>query len=249
MHDTQVQTGAHGGTRLRDGVEFQSFQDGTQWAWAAAVILAASLGRALETQPRARLLLSGGRTPGPAYAAMARAPLDWERVDVALVDERWVLPDDPDSNARMVRESLLSERAAAARFESITRAGRGFEEAVNIATMHAAQAASVVVLGMGEDGHVGSLFPGMIGLADALASPRPYVAVDASGCPGAGPWTRRVSLTPAGLAPAGTRLLLIRGARKRELLDRVLAGDDPMEFPARIAFTTPGATLRILWCP
>ena len=249
MHDIGLQTGPHGGVRLRDGVEFQSFQDSTQWAWAAAVILSAALGRALETQPRARLLLSGGRTPGPAYAALARAPLPWDRIDVALVDERWLLPDDPDSNARMVRESLLTGRAAATRFESITRAGRGIEEAVTIANMHASQPASVVVLGMGEDGHVASLFPGMIGLADALASRRPYVAVDASGCPGAGSWTRRVSLTPAGLAPAGTRLLLIRGARKRELLDRVLAADNAMEFPARIAFTTPGATLRILWCP
>lgn len=249
MHDSHPHTGTHGGTRLREGVEFQSFQDSTQWAWAAAVVLSAALRRALEGDSRARLLLSGGRTPGPAYAALARAPLAWDRVDVALVDERWLLPDDPDSNARMVRESLLSERAAATRFEAITRAGRSFEEAVTVANMHAARPASVVVLGMGEDGHVASLFPGMIGLADALASPRPYVAVDASGCPGAGAWTRRVSLTPAGLAPAETRLLLIRGARKRELLDRVMAGDDPMEFPVRIAFTTPGAPLRILWCP
>lgn len=249
MHDLPLHTGPHGGTRLRDGVEFQSYQDRTQWAWAAAVILSAALRRALDAQGRTRLLLSGGHTPGPAYAALARAPLAWDRVDVALVDERWLLPDDPDSNARMVRDSLLVECAAATRFESITRAGRGFAEAVTIANMHAAHPASVVVLGMGEDGHVGSLFPGMIGLADALASPRPYVAVDATGCPGAGRFTRRISLTPAGLAPATTRLLLIRGARKRELLDQVLAGDDPMEFPVRIAFTTPGAALRILWCP
>ncbi|MGY0612318.1 MULTISPECIES: 6-phosphogluconolactonase [unclassified Luteimonas] len=242
-------TGANGGIQLRAGVEFQAFQDSTQWAWAAAVTLAAALRRSLESEPRTRLLLSGGRTPGPAYAALARAPLDWDRVDVALVDERWLLPDEPASNARLVRESLLVDHAEAARFESITRPGRSIEEAVTIANMHAAHPAGIVVLGMGEDGHVGSLFPNMIGLADALASPRSYVAVDATGCPGAGPWTRRVSLTPAGLAPAHTRLLLIRGARKRELLDRVLAGDDPMEFPVRMAFLTPGATLRILWCP
>ena len=244
-----IATGANGGLQLRPGVEFQAFQDTTQWAWAAAVTLSAALRRALESEQRVRLLLSGGRTPGPAYAALARAPLAWDRIDVALVDERWLLPDDPDSNARVVRTSLLAERAAAARFETITRPGRGFEEAVTIANMHAAHAASVVVLGMGEDGHVASLFPNMIGLADALASRRPYVAVDATGCPGAGPWTRRVSLTPAGLAPAQTRLLLIRGARKREFLDRVLAGDDPMQFPVRMAFTTPGAPLRILWAP
>ena len=241
--------GANGGVQLREGVELQSFQDGTQWAWAAAVILAGALGRALEAGTRVRLLLSGGDTPGPVYSALARAPLDWARVDVALVDERWLLPDDPDSNARLVRESLLRDAASAARFESITRPGRSIEDAVTAANMHAAQPASAVVLGMGDDGHVASLFPNMIGLADALASPRPYVAVDATGCPGALPWTRRVSLTPAGLAPARTRLLLIRGGHKRALLDRVLAGDDPMDFPARIAFTTPGAPLRVLWAP
>lgn len=249
MRESELQTGAHGGTRLRDGVEFQSFRDATQWAWAAAVVLSSALRRALEDEARTRLLLSGGRTPRPVYAALARAPLEWDRVDAALVDERWLLPGDPDSNARMVRDSLLADRASSTRFESITAPGRSIEEAVTTANMHAAHPASVVVLGMGEDGHVGSLFPGMIGLADALASTRPYVAVDATGCPGAAGWTRRVSLTPAGLAAAGTRLLLIRGARKRELLDRVLAGDDPMEFPVRIAFTTPGAALRILWCP
>ncbi|MEN1940619.1 6-phosphogluconolactonase [Luteimonas sp. MJ246] len=242
-------TGAKGGIEPRDGVEFQAFQDSTQWAWAAAVTLAAALRRSLEAEPRTRLLLSGGRTPAPAYAALARAPLDWGRIDVALVDERWLLPDDPDSNARLVRESLLADRAVAARFESITRPGRSIEDAVTAANMHAAHPAGVVVLGMGQDGHVGSLFPDMAGLAAALASPRPYVAVDATGCPGAGPWTRRISLTPAGLAPAHTRLLLIRGTRKRELLDRVLGGDDPMEFPVRMAFLTPGAPLRILWCP
>ncbi len=249
MHDPRLQTGPHGGSTLREGVEFQAFLDSTQWAWAAAVTVSSALKRALETETRVRLLLSGGSTPAPAYAALARSPLDWSRIDVALVDERWLLPDDPDANARLIRESLLAERAATARFESITQAGRSLEEAVTIANMHAAHPASVVVLGMGEDGHVASLFPNMIGLADALASPRPYVAVDATGCPGAGAWTRRISLTPAGLAPAPTRLLLIRGARKRELLDRVLAGDDPMEFPVRTAFLTPGATLRVLWCP
>lgn len=248
MQESSPQTGTYGGIRLREGVEFQSFQDVTQWAWAAAVLLSASLGRALDAEDRVRLLLSGDHTLGPVYSALARAPLEWGRIDVALVDERWLLPDDPDSNARMVRDSLLSEHAAAARFESITAAGRSIEEAVTIANMHAAHPASTVVLGMGEDGHVASLFPGMHGLADALASPRAYVAVDASGCPGAAPWTRRVSLTPAGLEPAASRLLLIRGARKRTLLDQVLAGNDPIEYPVRMAFTTPDAPLRILWC-
>ena len=73
--------------------------------------------------------------------------------------------------------------------------------------------------------------------------------VDASGCPGAGPWPRRISLTPTGLAPAQTRILLLRGEDKRQVFERALAGDDPHELPVRIAIGTPGATLDVYWCP
>ena len=101
-----------------------AYESLTQWTWGAAVAISSVLGRDLQDKPRARLLLSGGSTPAPVYEALAKAPLDWERVDVALVDERWLLPNDPDSNSRLIRESLLRDRAAAARFESITRPGR-----------------------------------------------------------------------------------------------------------------------------
>lgn len=230
-------------------VQVYSYESLTQWTWAAAVSISSALGRSLERKGRARLLLSGGSTPRPVYTALSRAPLPWERVDVALVDERWLRPDDPDSNARLVRESLLQRNAAQARLETLTQPGRSIEEAVSAANMHARQPADVVVLGMGIDGHTASLFPRMRGLDTALAAGSAYVAVDASGCDGAGPWPRRISLTPAGLAPADARILLIRGQRKRELLERVLEGADPSTYPVRIAFTTPGAPLHVHWCP
>ena len=234
---------------LSGRMRLHTYDSTTQWAWGAAVSMASALGRSLEARPRARLLLSGGSTPAPVYSALAKAPLEWGRVDVALVDERWLQPNDPDSNARLVRDTLLGHQAAGARFETLTQPGRSIEEAVATANMHARSPADVVVLGMGEDGHTASLFPHMMGLGHALSTPAAYVAVDATGCPGAGAWTRRISLTPAGLAPARTRLMLVRGARKRELLDRVVAGDDPMEYPARIALLTPGAVLHVHWCP
>lgn len=230
-------------------VHFLAYQSAEQWAWAGAVSVAAELRRALELRPRARLLLSGGSTPGPVYEALSRAPLDWSRVDVALVDERWLQPRDPDSNSHLVRNTLLRERATDARFETLTRTGRNIEEAVAAANLHAMQVADAVVLGMGDDGHTASLFPGMRNLGQALANPSAYVAVDASGCPGAGPWPRRISLTPAGLAPARMRLLLIRGEHKRKLFERAMEGNDPLELPIRMAFTTPGARLRVHWCP
>ena len=86
-------------------------------------------------------------------------------------------------------------------------------------------------------------------LADALASRNAYVAVDATGCPGAGAWHRRISLTPAGLAPTHTRLLLLRGAGKRARFEEALGGSDMREMPVRLAFLTPGAALQVYWAP
>src|SRR3546814_15363632 len=89
----------------------------------------------------------------------------------------------------------------------------------------------------------------MLGLDQALASPTAYVAVDASGCPGSGPWPRRISLTPAGLEPSRMRPLLIRGEHKRRLFERAMDGTDPLALPLRLAYTPPGARLRVHWCP
>lgn len=230
-------------------VDFHAHRNDEVWAWAIAVAVAAALRRDLQQHHRARLLVSGGKTPAPVFRALSQAPLDWARVDIALVDERWLRPDDSDSNAHLVREQLLRGHAAAARFQTLTRPGRSIEEAVSDANLHARQPPGIVLLGMGDDGHTASLFPHMRDLDRTLESRNAYVAIDASGCPGASPWQRRISLTPAGLMPAHTRLLLIRGQRKRAVFEHALDGIDPRELPVRIAFTTPGARLQVHWCP
>jgi 6-phosphogluconolactonase len=235
--------------QLPSPVDFHAYRNDDQWAWAIAVAVSAALRRDLQQYRRARLLVSGGKTPAPVFHALSQAPLEWDRVDIALVDERWLRPDDPDSNAHLVREHLLHGHATAARFETLTRPGRSIEAAVADANLHARHPPGIVLLGMGDDGHVASLFPRMRELDLALESRNAYVAVDASGCPGAGPWLRRISLTPAGLLPARARLLLLRGHGKRSVFERALEGSDPHELPVRIAFTTPGAALQVYWCP
>ncbi len=244
-HDTALIDDAGGDTSPR----FHACENDDTWTRTASVAIATALRRDLETRPRARLLLSGGTTPGPVFRALSQIPLDWQRVDIGLVDERWLLPSDPDSNAHLVHQHLLRNQAAAAHFETLTRAGRTIEAAVAAANLHARQVPGVIVLGMGDDGHTASLFPHMAGLEAALASAHAYVAVDASGCPGAGSWPRRISLTPAGLAPASTRLLLLRGIEKRHVYERAVAETDPRHMPIRIAITTPGAPLDVYWCP
>jgi len=218
------------------------------WTWSCAVAIAAELRRDLSRRPRVRLLLSGGTTPAPVYRALARAPLDWSRVDVALVDERWLQPEDPDSNAWLVRQHLLRDNAAAARFEALTRPGRSIQESAAFANAHALQPATAAVLGMGEDGHTASLFPDMPDLQRSLASRQAYVVVDASGCPGARQWSKRISLTPSGLAQAQSRFLLIQGKAKREAFQQALASGDVQRWPVLIGLE--GATpLEVHWYP
>lgn len=228
-------------------IGFHSGANPDAWRWAAAVAISGALRRRLEAAPRARLLVSGGSTPAPVFEALAQAPLDWARVDVGLADERWLQPGDPDTNAVLVREHLLQGPAAAARFEQPHLPGESLDAAVARANRLAALPPTVVVLGMGDDGHTVSLFPGMRGLDAALASQDAHVAVDATGCEGAGPWPARISLTPAGMAAAELRLLLLRGEDKRIVFERARAAMDPRAMPVRVAFHLPGEPLQVYW--
>ncbi|MCT8286454.1 6-phosphogluconolactonase [Xanthomonas translucens pv. translucens] len=234
---------------LSDHITLIRYDDADEWIDAAAAEIGAALRADIALRGGARLLLSGGTTPAPVYQALAELPLDWSKLEVGLVDERWLSPQDSDSNAYLVRQSFL-ERAEGARFEPLVRVGQPLQDCVHAANLHAqhAPAACMAVLGMGGDGHTASLFPGATDLNKALANPLPYAALDATGCPGANTWPLRITLTPAGLAPIGQRMLLLRGKQKLEVLERALSGSDAHEFPIRVAFDTPGARLRVHWC-
>lgn len=236
-------------SRIAAAVDFRVHADQVAWCALAAAAVAVALRTALAENPRARLLVSGGSTPAPVYAALSELPLDWSRVDVGLVDERWLPPNDPDSNARLACTSLLVGDAARAAFEPLVRAGDTFEGAVAAANAVPARRVDVAVLGMGEDGHTASLFPAADELARSVGEDADYVAFDATGCPGAGAWPRRISASPALLARAHTRILLLRGVSKRRVFERALAGADPRELPVRLLLAPSATPLQVHWCP
>ncbi|WP_372013214.1 6-phosphogluconolactonase [Pseudoxanthomonas sp. 10H] len=231
-------------------IEWIEHRDPESWVHGIAQDMERMLAVELAIRGRARMLLSGGTTPAPAYAQLAVAPLDWSKITVGLVDERWLSPQDSASNARLVRESLL-ERAEVGRFEPLVREGLTLAESVHAANVEARHAdeACVAVLGMGNDGHTASLFPGSVDLERVLASDQPYAALDATGCPVSGDWPLRITLTPAGLARTRHRLLLLRGDTKREVFLRALDGDDIRELPIRAALGIGLEPVRVHWAP
>ncbi len=180
--------------------------------------LATDLTQALRQNDRASLSVPGGTTPGPVFDILSGLPLDWNRVTVFLNDERWVGEDNPRSNGRLIRERLITGRAAAAQFVPLYADTPEPEAALDrlTAALSPSLPISVLLLGMGEDMHTASLFPGADRLADALAVDAPILMpmrAQAAGEP-------RVTLTARVLRDAMAIHVLITGAAKRAAIER-----------------------------
>jgi 6-phosphogluconolactonase len=225
----------------------ETFNDGSSLAEAAADALLSALESGLRRNGTASLAATGGRMPGPVYDRMALTPLDWARVRITLTDERWVDPASPDSNERLVRERLLQHRAAEAAFHPLRDREPNPEAAAAHAStlFHAWPPLDAVMLGMGEDGHVASLFPGSPALARGLDPQAPAcIAVPAG--EGRPPAQARLSLTIRGLTTAGLVVILTSGEAKRATLEQALAGVDANALPVR-AVLQSARRVRVLW--
>jgi 6-phosphogluconolactonase len=189
-----------------------------------AIDLANKLTGELETSlfnhDQATLAVPGGTTPGPVFDSLSAVSLDWSRVNVMATDERWVPETDPRSNARLIRERLLIGPAAQARFMPFYREGQTPEAAAEdiAAALEPELPISILLLGMGTDCHVASLFPGAPGLADALRSNAPAVlAMHPDNQP-----EPRLSLSARVLDGALSKHLIITGHDKRKALEAAL---------------------------
>lgn len=224
------------------------FADSETLAAALAAAVAADLRAGIDARGGALLALSGGTTPRRFLQRLSEQPLDWDKVTVTLVDERWVAPDHDRSNARLLAEQLLRGAAAAAHFLPLFRDTPEPEDALaelerRFASLPAAFDA--VVLGMGTDGHTASFFPGGDHLAAALdpATPARLLPMRA---PGAG--EARITLTLPVLLAARHLYLHIEGAAKRDVLDAALAAPDAQAPIAAVVRQAP-APVRTYWCP
>lgn len=201
--------------------------------------LAGELEAHLLSHDSASLAVPGGTTPGPIFDGLCAADLDWDRVRVFPTDERWVPQDHPRSNGRLICERLVTDRASSARFLPLYCAGEDPEETLaEIEAMLLPELPiSVLLLGMGTDMHVASLFPGVDGLEAALDPDAPVLAVlrpDAVPEP-------RVSLTARVLDGALSKHLVIYGDEKRAALERAMTLP-PEEAPVQAVLK--GATVH-----
>lgn len=196
------------------------------------------------------LAVSGGNTPKAFFAELAKVQtIEWSKVVVTLVDERWVDGKSERSNARLVVQYLLQGPAAKATFVPLYTGGETPDEA-RIDEANLALAKSVpfpfdaVILGLGNDGHTASFFPGGDALEAALNEAGPAIAINA---PGAG--EARVTLTLPTLLNTQSLYLHIEGDEKNAVLQRAISGSDVEQMPIRAVLQQTEKTLKIYWCP
>ncbi len=199
-------------------MKLETYPDREALALGLANRLAGDLAAALRQHDRVSFCVPGGTSPGPVFDILSGADLDWARIDVLLSDERWVPEGSERSNTRLLRERLLTGRAAAARLVPLHAATDTPEPALPAlaAGIEPLLPLDVVLLGMGTDMHTASLFPGADRLAEALAADAPILlAMRAPGAP-----EPRVTLSARVLAGAMACHILITGNEKRAALDR-----------------------------
>lgn len=209
-------------------MEFRDYPDREMLAMGLADVLAAALKNCLMVHETASFCVPGGTSPGEVFALLSAVRMDWDRVHVFLGDERWVPETDERSNTGLLRRTLLTGPAAAAKMvpmvtdaatpeEGIPTLEAGFEGEFPI---------SVLLLGMGTDMHTASLFPGADRLEEAMADNAPTLVpmrAEGAGEP-------RVTLSRRVLATAMDTHVLIFGDEKRAALDAARKRD-PMEAP------------------
>ncbi|MEL6666247.1 MAG: 6-phosphogluconolactonase [Pseudomonadota bacterium] len=232
---------------MTQGHVFKTFESKAALQAAAADWLANALRDAIARRGSAVFMGSGGTTPGPIYEALSKEDLDWDSVHVGLCDERWVDDTHPASNGAMLERTLLQNKAALASYTPMKVAGGDPFKAVEVVNELYLEAGltDVMLLGMGPDAHTLSWFAGAEGYDDAVNPDTTSIvaAVKAIESDVTGPNLLRMTLTQPSVAYARNVLLLITGAKKREVFETA-----PADAPVSIMKRATGQALTVFYC-
>jgi 6-phosphogluconolactonase len=225
------------------------FADAEALARQLAAQVAVLLEAAITTRGAASLVVSGGKSPLGFFRALRQKVLDWSRVCVALADERWVDAHDPASNEKLVRDELLKEQAAAARFLGLKNAAPTPDVGAVSAWETFARVPrpfDAVILGMGDDGHTASLFPHSPNLASALNTGAAAACV--------GMWAPvapqpRMSLNLSALLDTRKVVILISGAEKWQTYRAASQEGPTADMPVRALLRQTRTPVEVMWAP
>ncbi len=207
-----------------------------------------NLEAAIARKGSAILAVSGGSTPKLFFNALSTQKIDWKYVTVTLVDERWVDENDERSNARLVKQNLLIKNAIAAKFMGLFVPEMKIEYALDHLQNTMCKLLlpiDVAILGMGNDGHTASFFPGGNNL-DFAVDPNCPQLFSSMQAKGAG--EPRVTMTMPLLLEANKLILHIEGEEKQNVLEKANTGGEANDMPIRHILRN-ASQLKIFWAP
>ncbi len=209
-----------------------------------------ALESAVAERGEASWAVSGGSTPAPLFTEMATRDLQWGKMQVALVDERWVNIDHPRSNEAFMLKALNTGTSKAARFLGMKTEHDNAQDAVaevNEQYNMIAQPFDSILLGMGPDGHTASLFEGAKGIESAFYPECRNIctALTAIKSDVTGEEVERMSLTAAAIAKARHVVLMITGQEKLKVLEEALEPRSTLPI-GRLARRKP---FEVYWAP
>ena len=224
-------------------MKFVEYADRDMMIISLSNILAGEIVQALTGGDYVTFVVPGGTTPGPIFDTLSNVKLDWSRVNVMLSDERWVPQASPRSNTRLLIERLFVNEAQDAGYLPIYAAAKDPDEVTGILAraIEPRLPVGIALLGMGDDMHTASLFPGAADLAAALAPDAPILLPMRA----PGDAEARVTVSARVLDGALSKHVLITGQAKRDALEKAQDIGDPMQAP--ILSVLAGATVH--WAP
>lgn len=212
------------------------------------------LSEALIKHGTATLLVSGGSTPVPLYEALSKTELNWKKIKIALVDERWVAQDHSASNEALVKRTLLINNAKAAEFigmKTTARTAKSGQSETEENYRKLPQPFSLAIVGMGIDGHTASLFPHAKGLAEALKPDGNQLtaAITANQTEVTGPYVERLTLTAAALMKTERIIILFTGEDKLAVFSAAQKEGPVEEMPIRVLLHQEQVPVELYWAP
>ena len=202
--------------------------------------------KTIKKRGRVSMAVSGGSTPISLFKVLSHLGLDWSKVDLTLVDDRWVSSDHKDSNELLVRSNLIRNKAANVNFiplkndASTAKEGRASsEEALHSFSLPF----DIVILGMGTDGHTASLFPCSEEINSAMDLNNNDFLVATT--PTSAPY-ERLGMTAKAIMDAKSIFLHLNGSSKLHTLEKAMDLKDAYKMPI-YAFLENG--LDIYWSP